>query len=331
MQAPDLPREDLMAIIEAQTELAKLGMDLGAMLDFVASMVQRLTRAQGAIVELAEDGEMVYRAATGMAEAQLGMRLAQKGSLSGLCLASDEILTCSDSETDPRVDLDACRRVGVRSMLVAPLKYHKTPVGVLKIASSAPDAFGPRDAAILALTTDLIGAAIYKASDFGELYRQATHDPLTGAGNRALFYDRIRQGLHAAQRRSTGLGVVMLDMDGLKPINDQFGHQAGDAAIRELAKRLIEACRQVDTVARLGGDEFGVVLTDMLDRPSVEQHAERLSVKIEAPFSFDGRPLPLAASIGTSIYPHDGPDPAVLLAEADKRMYEQKKVRKGGN
>ena len=323
-----LQSDDLMAIIQAQTEIAKLGMDLGAMLDLVANRMQTLTRAQGAIVEIVEDDEMVYRAAAGMAGGQLGLRLKRQGSLSGLCVASGEILECRDSDTDSRVDREACRRVGLRSMLVAPLIYNGTTIGVLKIASPEPEAFAARDVKVLELMTGLIGAAIYKASDFSELYHQATHDPLTGVSNRALFYDRLRQGLLLAARRATGLGLLNLDMDGLKPINDKFGHRAGDAAIREIAGRIRQACRQSDTVARLGGDEFGVVLPDIKDRASVEHQAERIAAEIAMPFQFEDQPLPLGASLGIAVFPEDGTDVAPLIETADQAMYTAKRARK---
>lgn len=325
---PVLQSDELMAIIAAQTEIAKLGMDLGAMLDLVANRMQRLTQAEGAIVEIAEGDEMVYRAAAGMAEGQLGLRLKRAGSLSGLCIASGEILECRDSETDARVDREACRRVGLRSMLVAPLIYSGSTIGVLKIAAPEPEAFGARDIKVLELMTGLIGAAIYKASDFNELYHRATHDPLTGVSNRALFFDRLRQGLLLAARRSTGLGVVNLDMDGLKPINDRYGHRAGDAAIREVATRLRRVCRQSDTVARLGGDEFGVVLQDITDRAAVEHQARRISAEIDAPFKFEDQALPLGASLGIAVFPEDGVEAPVLVEKADRDMYAAKRARK---
>jgi diguanylate cyclase (GGDEF)-like protein len=323
-----LDSDTLLAIIQAQTEIAKLGMDLGAMLQLVADRMQTLTQATGAIIELAEGEEMVYRAAAGMAENQLGLRLKRAGSLSGLCVASGAILECSDSETDPRVDREACRRVGLRSMLVAPLSHNDTPIGVLKIASPEPHAFNARDIKVLELMTGLIGAAVYKASDFNELYHRATHDPLTGVSNRALFYDRLRQGLLLAARRATGLGVINLDMDGLKPINDRYGHRAGDAAIREVAQRLKHICRQSDTVARLGGDEFGLVLQDVKDRASVEEHAGRINQAIDAPMPFEGQILAVGASLGVAVFPQDGAEPSVLLDKADQAMYAAKRARK---
>ena len=328
---PGLDSDSLMAIIAAQTAIAKLGLDLGAILALVVEQIQSLTRAGGAIVELAEGDQMVYRAATGMAGNELGLRLKREGSLSGLCVATGKIQVCRDSESDPRVDREACRRVGLRSMVVAPLAFNDITIGVLKIAGPEIDAFDDRAIRILGLMTELIGAAIYKASDFDELYHRATHDALTGISNRALFYDRLRQDLMMAARRSACVGILNLDMDGLKPINDRYGHRAGDAAIREIAQRIKRSCRESDTVARLGGDEFGVVLTEVRDRGSAEMRAGHIVAEIGAPFEFEANPLALRASLGIAVFPEDGTDVNMLVEKADQAMYTTKRARKAAD
>src|SRR6201996_5151221 len=156
----------LIEIIQAQTEIAKLGLDLGGVIAFVADRVQHLTDAGGAIVELAEGEDMVYRAAAGMAQHQLGLRLKRQGSMSGLCVEQGEPLQCDDSETDTRVDREACRRVGLRSMVCTPLNHNGTTVGVLKIASPLADAFNDRHVRILGLMSDLIAAAMFHAVQY---------------------------------------------------------------------------------------------------------------------------------------------------------------------
>lgn len=319
----------LMAIIQAQTEVAQLGLDLGAVMDFVTSRVQTLTGAAGAIVELAEGEEMVYRAASGIAERQLGLRLSRQGSLSGESVALGQILCCQDSESDERVDRDACRRVGLRSMIVSPLIHAGHAVGVLKIAWQAPAAFSHRDVRLVELMSGLIAASMYTASRFeaDELYRRATQDPLTGLANRALFYDRLRQCLSLAERKAAQVGVINLDMDGLKPINDRFGHRAGDAAIRETALRIRQSVRTSDTTARLGGDEFGVILSQVEDRHTAAECAERIRTEIERPFTFEERPLPLNASVGVAVFPEDANDLDGLIERADKSMYAMKRTR----
>jgi diguanylate cyclase (GGDEF)-like protein len=324
--------EDLIKIIQAQSEIAKRDLDLGGVMDFVAEQVQQLTGAGGAIVELAEGDEMVYRAASGMAKAQLGLRLSRQGSLSGLCVAAAEILRCDDSDTDPRVDREACRKVGLRSMVTAPLKHGDTVVGVLKLASPGVAAFSERDIQMLRLMSDLIAAAIHHSAQFdaNELYHRATHDALTGLANRALFYDRLRQNLAQARRKSAKIGLLNLDMDGLKPINDRFGHRAGDAAIREAANRISSVARQTDTVARMGGDEFAVILPEIPERHIAADHARRIGEQIRLPFAFEDNDLALDASIGIAVFPDDGDDLDALIEKADQAMYHTKRARKDG-
>jgi diguanylate cyclase (GGDEF)-like protein len=162
-----------------------------------------------------------------------------------------------------------------------------------------------------------------------ELFHRATHDTLTGLANRALFFDRLRQRIAQAQRNSEGFGILNLDMDGLKQINDQFGHRAGDAAIKELAARIKAASRQADTVARVGGDEFGVILFHIGNREGVKLASGRLAQRIDKPFEFEQHVLRLSASIGSAVFPEDGMEMNALLEKADQAMYEVKRMRKG--
>jgi diguanylate cyclase (GGDEF)-like protein len=321
----------LREVIRTQTEIAKLGMDLGAVMHLVAEQLKGLTQAGGAIVELAEGGEMVYRAASGIAASHLGLRLNREGSISGLCVAQGQVLRCDDTETDERVDRAACRRVGLRSMVVAPLDYDGNTVGVLKIASSKPAAFEDRDVAILEMMCELIAAAMYHAArnETNELYHRATHDALTGLANRALFYDRLRQQLAQARRNGRSLGILSLDMDCLKPINDRYGHRAGDAALRTTADRLRRTSRQADTVARLGGDEFGMILSGVDGREGAVEATRRVSEQVCHVFTFEENVLPLEASVGVALFPEDGEEVDRLLESADQSMYAAKRLRKG--
>jgi diguanylate cyclase (GGDEF)-like protein len=330
MHTTDPTAVQLLAVIGTQTEIAKQGLDLYGVMTLVAERAQDITGAAGAIVELAEGEEMVYRAVAGTAQELLGLRLGRTGSLSGLCVAGRAPLTCSDSEADSRVDREACRRVGLRSMVCVPLLHEGAAVGVLKIYSPMPFAFGEGDVRILGLMSELIAAAMFHAIKFGanQLFRQATRDGLTGLANRSLFLDRLRHGLAAAKRARRRLGVVMLDMDGLKPINDHFGHRAGDLALREIAARVAAETRQSDTVARLGGDEFAVVLTVVQDRTCAEMVMQRMTERCAALFTFDGQPLPLGASAGVAVYPEDGETPDTLLEKADQAMYMAKRAKK---
>jgi len=330
MDAVSLNPEVLLKIISIQTEISRQGLDLGGVMQLVCQRAGELCNASGAVVELAEGEEMVYRAASGLAQGQLGLRLGRVGSLSGQCVAQDQILQCDDSETDPRVDRVACRKVGLRSMLVVPLRHEGQSVGVLKVISSTQKAFDRQHAQVLGLLSELIGAAIYHAVQYesSDLYYRATHDALTNLANRALYYDRLRQQLAQASRAHGNVAIVNIDMDGLKSINDLLGHRAGDAAIRQVASRIAGELRAEDLAARLGGDEFGLILSGVRDRESVADKCHDLSGVIGAPFEFEGRALPLGASIGYALCPEDGSEMEQLVELADQAMYRVKRARR---
>ncbi len=322
----------LLDIIATQTEIAKLGLDLGGTMTLVVDRTLPLIEADGAAIELAEGDEMVYRAVAGIASDRLGLRLKLGQSLSGLCVKTGEILFCSDSETDPRVDVEACRQVGLRSMIVVPLRHDGETVGVLKAMSVHPDHFDDEDLQVLGLLSELIAAAMYFSSKYNqdELFYRATHDAMTGLANRALYIDRLRSVLARHQREKRHAGVLMIDMDGLKRLNDCFGHRVGDAAIKEMANRLKACARNSDTVARLGGDEFGIILSPV-DMPEGGQAiVERIQKEIAPPLHFEGQTFPLSASIGVAAFPDDGDDIDSLLHAADQRMYQEKGSLRGG-
>ncbi|MBF2097805.1 MAG: GGDEF domain-containing protein [Gloeomargaritaceae cyanobacterium C42_A2020_066] len=146
--------------------------------------------------------------------------------------------------------------------------------------------------------------------------------------NRALFYDRRRHGLAQAAREHEWLAVIMLDMDGLKPINDTYGHRAGDAAIQATAGRLATVARHSDTVARLGGDEFALILAPLETQADAEVVAQRLRAVCNQPVAFEGQVLPTGVSLGIAIYPEDGLDPGGLVDKADQAMYATNRQRK---
>lgn len=327
---PRLPsKQQLLGIIRLQTAIAHMGFDLGGMLSLVVEKTLTLVKADGAIIELAEDGDMVYRAASGIAADNLGLRLKINDSLSGLCVQTGQPQHSLDTENDPRVNLDACRQIGARSLAAYPLKFGDINVGVFKVVSRFISTFTPEELSVLALLAEIIGAQVFYATKYAadDLFYRATHDEMTGLANRALFMDRLRSALLRASRDERPVGILMLDMDGLKNINDIFGHRAGDAALCAFAKRLKENIRTTDTVARIGGDEFAILLQPVKDSPSIAISMERLLAAIAQPLIFEQMELALSASVGAASAPEDGLDPETLLEKADQAMYLMK--RKG--
>ena len=156
------------------------------------------------------------------------------------------------------------------------------------------------------------------------LEHQANHDSLTGLANRNLLNDRIDQAIAWAKRNELVIGVMLLDLDHFKLINDGSGHLAGDALLKEVAKRLSNCVRETDTVARLGGDEFVIVLTDLPQAGDVDQVAEKIQSALARPVELVGRDVFVTASIGISMYPRDGDHGEILLRYADIAMYRVK-------
>lgn len=321
--------KQLMEVINIQTEIAKQGLDLGGVMMLVAKRTLTLIDADGSAIELAEDEDMVYRATAGSAAPHLGLRLKQATSLSGLCVKTGDTLRCDDAETDPRVDQEACRKIGLRSMIVMPLKHKGTTVGVLKAMSAQAGKFSESDMTLLGLLSELVAAAMFFATkyDTDDLFHRATHDDLTGLANRALFMDRLRNVVALRARDKNAASILMIDMDGLKRINDNCGHRIGDAVIKEFAQRIKTGARVSDTVARLGGDEFGLILTPVDLPEGTEIVIQRLEEEIGPHFQFEGQVYQLQASIGAAHFPLDGQDIDLLVEIADKRMYAVKKQR----
>jgi diguanylate cyclase (GGDEF)-like protein/PAS domain S-box-containing protein len=159
---------------------------------------------------------------------------------------------------------------------------------------------------------------------------QATHDALTGLPNRKLIIDRLTQGLALAKRLQTSIGLIFVDLDNFKAINDTGGHAAGDAVLREVADRLVTAVRPMDSVSRLGGDEFVVVLPGLESPAQAIAVGRRIAASVDVPIMLSHRTMTVSASIGISVanpaIAESGVDPDTLLRQADSAMYHAKSL-----
>jgi len=156
------------------------------------------------------------------------------------------------------------------------------------------------------------------------LRQEATHDPLTGLANRRLFYDRLQQAIRHAHRYGGKVGILYVDLDRFKEINDQHGHHVGDAVLTEVAKRLTSSIRDSDSVARLGGDEFVLLLDGVQGREDLLAATHKIEQELNTDTHFYGLELEIAASIGQALYPDDGEDEDALIRAADAAMYRVK-------
>ena len=156
------------------------------------------------------------------------------------------------------------------------------------------------------------------------LHEEATHDPLTGLANRRLFYDRLQQAIRHAHRYGGKVGILYVDMDRFKDINDRHGHHIGDAVLMEVAQQLLDCVRESDSVARLGGDEFVVLLEGVQGRHDCVAAALKIEHSLAHSARFDDLQLDIDASIGQAVYPDDGSDEDALIRAADAAMYRVK-------
>ncbi len=153
----------------------------------------------------------------------------------------------------------------------------------------------------------------------------AHYDASTDLPNRTLLYDRIDMAFERSLRHGERVGLLYMDLNGFKGVNDTYGHEIGDALLRAAASRLVGSLRDADTVARMGGDEFTVLLTDIRSAEDVERVADNIRHILSQPFELRGHRLTINASVGRAVYPEDGADRESLLRKADAQMYACKR------
>ncbi len=162
-----------------------------------------------------------------------------------------------------------------------------------------------------------------------QLAHQAFHDALTGLPNRALFQDRLAHALMSALRRGTRVGVLYVDLDNFKTVNDSLGHAVGDQLLIALAQRVVGCVRPSDTAARFGGDEFAILLEDVNDVADAVNVANRLLVSLQMPFELEGRQLFVKTSIGIALSRERTGEDNDLVRDADLALYAAKGQGKG--
>ena len=305
---------------------------LGADLDFEKSLheclriLYRPIPYDKACIFLLEHGEYILLAAQGLPEHCLS-RIAlprdhgvvAQAAISRSCVIADAPPSEIPGQGAPRYLDD------VKSTLAAPLVYDEIVVGMLVLCASEAGAFKEEQARSLNLVTAKLARTVVSSKAVQQISVEAETDPVTSLPNARGAFRRLRAEVSRAQRSKGAIGVLFMDINGLKPVNDSYGHSAGDRLLIETARRLRERLRAYDYAARVGGDEFLAILPEVsredLALAVVSMKAAIAETAMEVA---DGVHAKVTISIGSAMYPYDGLDPEDLVNLSDQRMYEEK-------
>jgi diguanylate cyclase (GGDEF)-like protein len=228
-----------------------------------------------------------------------------------------------DTRFDARGNAGRCSKT--RSHLAAPLVIDDKAIGVIDVQSRRTGSFTTDDETLLVIVAQQLAQVIEVAQLHDQLKKNAILDGLTGVANHRYFYQRLEEELARSERTGESVSLLLIDVDGLKMLNDTHGHVAGDAALRTIAALLEHESRAIDVVARYGGDEFAVILPSV-NSDGAYSYASRVAQTIEnATFELNGQTIALpTVSWGRSTLGVDGDRAVSLVAAADARMYRDK-------
>ncbi len=218
---------------------------------------------------------------------------------------------------------------GLHSAIVTPLTVNDTFIGCLTLFHTQPNRYTEDHRRLLERVAEQAGPVIHNSIVFEQTQEDSLTDPLTSLPNRRSMFAHLARELVRAERLERELGLIVMDIDEFKTINDTYGHHVGDRALREVAEALQSALRSYDLCVRYAGDEFIIVLAECsreaveAKRRELQERVSQIEIEVRA-----GKTLRLAASAGAAVFPHDGTSYEALLAEADHRMYRDKAARR---
>lgn len=215
--------------------------------------------------------------------------------------------------------------IDVKSLVIKPLKEKNETIGVLFLSSNKKTfKWGEQQWQTTNLLTHLVTDIWVKLEAERELYYHANYDMLTGLPNRITFLRRLSQEINKKEQVGKLIGVIFIDIDGFKAVNDSVGHESGDSILLKVGSTLRDYIRQADFLARFGGDEFLIMVPQMDTVDGIRSVAERLTNAFKKTFTVKEHEFHMSASIGIAVYPYDGTDSATLIKNADLAMYKSK-------
>ena len=254
-------------------------------------------------------------------------------SLMVMAIRSKELILVPDIETHKKPIIKKSQRAfaenyQTKNCAIVPLICQDRVVGVLNLADKMDSGhFDSGDIALIELFSQLVGASIGNIKLFEKIQHQATTDGLTGLVNHRTFYEILEKELWRSRRYGGQISLIMIDVDNLKKINDDYGHRVGDKVIKEISKRIKECIRQIDTAARYGGDEFAVILlnTSLVDASIVAKRM--VDAVAKTPTAWNKEQIPLSISVGLGQY-DAGASPEDITSRSDQALYAAKQAGK---
>jgi diguanylate cyclase (GGDEF)-like protein len=331
-------------LVKAVQELS-LARDLPTVQRVVRTTARELTGADGATFVLRDEGRCFYADEDAIAPLWKGKRFPMEACISGWVMQHRESVVIPDIYQDPRIPAEAYRPTFVKSLAMVPIRTLE-PIGAIGNYWAHHYRPSERDVALLQALADTTAVAMENVQVYAELeqrvrdrtrdleaanqeiQRMSLSDELTGLNNRRGFYLLAQQALRNAHRSGYPVCALFIDVDGLKRVNDDQGHDAGDAMIADMARAIKATFRESDILGRLGGDEFCVLAVN----PQADVGALRSRfAQALRDFTNPQRPYQLSASVGAAISEDDGETLDALLARADEAMYFEKRSKKGLN
>jgi len=298
--------------------------------ELVAKAVQTVLEGlgSGAVAYLERgsgEGELILRRVAGLASTPTDsalVRVPAGGPLRPVLDTSQAVIMSAPWGESLPLPFEWVRRYGSLAAVAVPADGG--PRGVVCAFAEEPGVFGAEETRFLGAAASMVSAALHRLDSEARLAYLAQFDPLTGLPNRTLLADRFSLMIVQARRRNVSLGVLFIDLDDFKLVNDTQGHAAGDELLKEMAKRLQSSLRDGDTVARISGDEFAVILGDLARPDDAALVAQKILERVAAPVNVQGQEAVVTASIGIATFPADGDNAETLLGAADAAMYRAK-------
>jgi len=304
--------------------------------EILTSLIQLVeSHAEGMVATISlldDEGQQIRRGLApsldhSYGEALVGLRIGPKAGSCGTAMYRQRTVIVADIANDPLWEdyRPLAAQFGLRACWSTPIIASGSKVlGSFAMYYREVRSPSLAETRLLELATHIAGIAIERHETERRIGYMARHDSLTGLPNRVLLEDRIGQSLARARRNQQGVGVLFIDLDHFKHVNDSLGHHFGDRLLLAAAIRLRACLRAGDTVARLGGDEFVICLPDLSLVADAATVAEKVLQALSLPLELDGREFQLACSIGISTFPGDGEDAEALQRAADTAMYHAK-------